>query len=922
MQASSSPSSTRHGNLRSHQMHSFKIMSFFGKSSAPINLILFFLIFIVALHDVDHHAENQMYRAAPSPSRSYVSTHDRQGILLQSRGMDPGQNVDKNEEYELSTYSTNDQDSVSTKPYCNQVNEEDGETKTILGPSSRRRKKTSLNIDKEHDENENSPLLEWDNDSDKVRGSNISNTSQNLSNLIGDDVFEVKGNSAGKPPHDVSVPETPLHKKLKVQPLVSVDRCQAEKKLQGVLANDTAEFRKYLFTCVARGELQSLKLMVRIMEEGSLQTNVFIQKEFLDANTEMSVLHLALAENRIPIVKYLIRKGGDSLVLHTFKSMKSTNHTVLHIAIPNCDVCLIEDLLLAVPSKSERANLINTHANGGVSNEVKLLNGSSALALAVWSGKPELIELLTRNGADLLKADSIGNTFLHTVILQSVQGTDKEMYYKRVLTLIVEASAIWTARKNEREKTTAFDSVVGMQELLRLVNAENLTPLQLAAKKESCLFGSLINLKDILSTRDISLGNFTSTVYDILEITSYSFNTYSKSSCLHLVAHNPIDWDCQERKVDLLESEPMHSVIKAKWTVYRYPFWVWFFVHLIYMSLLTYFALDTEQNPRMVNKSSFSVNRHSTDQNQSMFTNWTKYENDRSSPEYLNKSTNIPKSAGFLERHHQSSPLYGLFLILPILYLLLEIIDLVGNKPYTFSRAMGWRNKLKMALTRADGWSLTANRVYRGICFVFSLSVIIWFILYQIGNRNQDIAIAMAMIFGWSFSVFFSRVIKKVGVFSIMIQRMIFTDLIPFLGISMFLLLSFSFAMHAMLVNSKEQDESHIHMTIYSMFQVMVDLDSSMSYEKAREHIFGKILMSSYAIMLVILLINMLIAAMNTSYEVIRTTKTNLVLRQRLSILLMIERRSPKFLCRWSEQTFQKRLVGHAKCYIRVTEEK
>ena len=828
-----------------------------------------------------------MYRAAPSPARYYVSTHARQDVPLQSSGMDPGQNVNTNEEYELSTYSTNDQDSVSTKPYCNQVNEEDGETKKILEPSSRRRKKISLNIDKEHDENENSPLLEWDNDSDKVRGSNISNTSQNLSNLIGDDV----------------------------------DRCQAEKELKGILAKNAAEFRKYLFKCVARGELQSLKLMVRIMEEGSLQTNVFIQKEFLDANTEMSVLHLALAENRIPIVKYLIRKGGDSLVLHTLKSMKSTNHTVLHIAIPNCDVCLIEDLLLAVPSKSERANLINTHANGGVSNEVKLLNGSSALALAVWSGKPELIELLTRNGADLMKADSIGNTFLHTVILQSVQGTDKEMYYKRVLTLIVEASAIWAARKNEREKTTAFDSV-GMQELLRLVNAENLTPLQLAAKKESCLFGSLINLKDILSTQNISLGNFTSTVYDILQITSYSFNTYSKSSCLHLVAHNPIDWDCQERKVDLLESEPMRSVIKAKWTVYRYPFWVWFFVHLIYMSLLTYFALDTEQNPRMVNKSSFSVNRHSTDQNQSMFTNWTKYENDRSSPEYLNKSTNIPKSAGFLERHHQSSPLYALFLILPILYLLLEIIDLVGNKPYTFSRAMGWRNKLKMALTRADGWSLTANTVYRGICFVFSLSVIIWFILYQIGNRNQDIAIAMAMIFGWSFSVFFSRVIKKVGVFSIMIQRMIFTDLIPFLGISMFLLLSFSFAMHAMLVNSKEKDESHIHMTIYSMFQVMVDLDSSMSYEKAREHIFGKILMSCYAIMLVILLINMLIAAMNTSYEVIRTTKTNLVLRQRLSILLMIERRSPKFLCRWSEQTFQKRLVGHPKCYIRVTEEK
>jgi len=81
------------------------------------------------------------------------------------------------------------------------------------------------------------------------------------------------------------------------------------------------------------------------------------------------------------------------------------------------------------------------------------------------------------------------------------------------------------------------------------------------------------------------------------------------------------------------------------------------------------------------------------------------------------------------------------------------------------------------------------------------------------------------------------------------------------------------------------------------MMSVVTDLDQKQTAKDAMHPTFAKLLLIFYAIIAVILLMNMLIAMMNTSYETIRVTRCNLWRQQQLSILLMIERRF--FWFRW-----------------------
>ena len=110
----------------------------------------------------------------------------------------------------------------------------------------------------------------------------------------------------------------------------------------------------------------------------------------------------------------------------------------------------------------------------------------------------------------------------------------------------------------------------------------------------------------------------------------------------------------------------------------------------------------------------------------------------------------------------------------------------------------------------------------------------------------------------------------------------------------------------------------------YDMMSVVTDLDQKQTVRGARHPMFAKLLLIFYAIVAVILLMNMLIAMMNTSYETVRVTRCNLWRQQQLSILLMIERRFfwLRWLCRKSERDIWKRLDSTSeeeRCYLDVT---
>ena len=120
---------------------------------------------------------------------------------------------------------------------------------------------------------------------------------------------------------------------------------------------------------------------------------------------------------------------------------------------------------------------------------------------------------------------------------------------------------------------------------------------------------------------------------------------------------------------------------------------------------------------------------------------------------------------------------------------------------------------------------------------------------------------------------------------------------------------------------------SYVHIysqVFYDMMSVVTDLDQKQTARGARHPMFAKLLLIFYAIVAVILLMNMLIAMMNTSYETVRVTRCNLWRQQQLSILLLIERRFfwLRRLCEKSERDIWRKLDSSSaeeRCYLDVT---
>ena len=346
------------------------------------------------------------------------------------------------------------------------------------------------------------------------------------------------------------------------------------------------------------------------------------------------------------------------------------------------------------------------------------------------------------------------------------------------------------------------------------------------------------------------LGSIAWVTYDVTDITSFAKKKYDKFSVLHILAHNSASLSRHSNKddIDYIELEPIKSVVDLKWATYRWIYIFWFILHFCYMVVFTSCTVTINSSP--------------------LFTK------------------------GVVSRNHSFDVQWWLviFTFLPIIYIGLEIFDLFGNRPYRIQLMKNQNYMLRVAKCIKSEWTITGNGPYRAVCLGFACFTLQWFLLYSTKDSNQDIALAMSMLLGWIFVLFFTRGCRVTCRFSIMIQKMFFRDLMYFLTVYGIILVAFSFAINS-LFTYLANPELSLNNVFYDMMNVITDLDQKQSTEESRHPMFAKLLLILYAIMAVILLMNMLIAMMNTSYETVRVTRTNLWKQQQLSIMLMIERR-------------------------------
>jgi hypothetical protein len=421
------------------------------------------------------------------------------------------------------------------------------------------------------------------------------------------------------------------------------------------------------------------------------------------------------------------------------------------------------------------------------------------------------------------------------------------------------------------------------RELLKIRNNDGYTPLELAAARMSRLFKYLINMEKIFKIPQNKLGSIAWVTYDVTDISSFAQTRYNKFSVLHILAHNSHQLSRHanlEDSEDFLEMEPISTILTHKWrSVYRWIYICWMIIHISYMVIFTVCTISVNSKPSI----------------------------------YL------------LQEGQTVEPQLWLifFMILPSIYMLQECLDIGGIKPYRI-QFMSNQNIFKRCLKCLQSeWTITGNGPYRLVSFGFSSFTLQWYILYLQKDERQDIALAMSLLLGWIFVLFFTRACRVTCRFTIMIQKMFFRDLIYFLTVYGIILVAFSFSMNALFTYLGDEDMM-ISKVFNDMMNVVTDLDTKQSTQKSRHPMFSKILLILYAIVAVILLMNMLIAMMNTSYETIRVTRCNLWKQQQLSILLMLERRFffLKYIGQKSEGQTWRKEVGENKevrCFLDVT---
>ena len=631
--------------------------------------------------------------------------------------------------------------------------------------------------------------------------------------------------------------------------------------LQALVANyakmlyeEQSQFIDTLFRAVKLNKVDVVKILCKIVSKSGMKLSSHDMRE---QESSASILHVALLYNHADMIDFLLSLQDPDLILAKYETDEYHNQTGLHVAVSNGDVKVIEKLLLALQGQ-ERQVLINTLADGHYF-KTRHPHGQLCLTAAAWAGHFDVIKCLVKYGGNLALKNSMGNTVLHSVVLQSAVHPERTDYEKLFQTIweaaYVKAETLhYDSKSKEHRKFQQRQMQVNIfKQLLAIRNQDGYTPLALATTAMSPLLEPMLNLEKIYKIPQNKLGSIAWVTYDVSDITSFAHQKYNKFSMLHILAHNGqllsrgADPN-RNNDTDAFELEPVRTILENKWGVYRWVYIGWCLMHIAYMILFTAVTIEANSSP--------------------LFTK------------------------GKVSKNHSFDVQWWLivFTIMPAAYIILEILDLFGNRPFRIQHMSNQNMALRLIKCLRSEWTIIGNGPYRMVGMGFSCFTLQWFLLYSSKDSNQDIALAMSLLLGWIFVLFFTRGCRVTCRFSIMIQNLFLSDLIYFLTVYSIVLIGFSFAMNAMFTYMGDADMA-ISKVFYDMMNVVTDLDQKQSTEESRHPLFTKLLLIVYAIVAVILLLNMLIAMMNTSYEIVTVTRCNLWKQQQLSIMLMIERR-------------------------------
>ncbi|XP_067662338.1 transient receptor potential cation channel subfamily V member 5-like isoform X2 [Haliotis asinina] len=450
--------------------------------------------------------------------------------------------------------------------------------------------------------------------------------------------------------------------------------------------------------------------------------------------------------------------------------------------------------------------------------------GEYPLSFAACLGQEECVRLLLAKGADPNLQDNNGNTVMHMLVIHD-KKEDKHQDIKEM-----------------------FDLLHGLGARLDIKNRQGLTPLTLASKlARKDMYEHILEIE-----REVFwlFGNVTCAGYPLDEIdTISSTGEINKDSALNLIVYGE-----EEGHLDMMDGLVV-NLLKEKWKTFaRFRFYRRFLCFgLYFLTFVVAFALRPGKDLCAYTNSTTTLHGcNPSSENRTM------------NPCYL------------LQPYRTSD----------IVRLVLESMVLVGAMVYVF---------LAMKEIYHQGFRIFFTTLRGAPAKALFLCSCIFVVMMLPGrafcsHEYEDIMGVLAILCTAPYSLFFCRGFRIVGPFVVMIYKMIKGDLLRFFIIYAVFVIGFSQAMFIVFRGVTATVFADAGGAIMGMFVMSLGQfgDIYDSFVETQYPIMGKILFMAYMIMVTLLLVNMLIAMMGNTYQVVSETQKEWF-RQWAKIVLVVE---------------------------------
>ncbi|OCT77127.1 transient receptor potential cation channel subfamily V member 4 [Xenopus laevis] len=624
--------------------------------------------------------------------------------------------------------------------------------------------------------------------------------------------------------------------------------------------------RKLLFNIVSRGCTAEMEGLLPFLLHKKKQLT---DEEFLEVCSGKTCLSKALMNlkdgknDTIPMIIDIAEKTCNlqQFINLPFKDKYYYGQTALHIAIERRCKHYVELLVEKGADVHAQACglFFQPKDEGGY-----FYFGELPLSLAACTNQPDIVKYLIENAhnkADLCRQDSRGNTVLHALVAIADNSQENTKFVTEMYDhLVIKYAKLCTKRSLEA-----------------ILHNASMSPLNMATKpgkteQEALCLEAVLNKENMsplmMAAKLGKIGIF----QHILQLEmkdeearhlSRKFRDWNYGpvysslydlSMLDSVLEILVYKSTAKNRHEMLAVEPINKLLEDKWKKFGAVFF--------YLSFIAYLI------------------------NMIVFTLISYYRPMEGKPPYPYTATTD-----------------HLRLVGEIIILLTGIVFFITNMKDIFMKKYSGVNSLV-----TDGW-------FQLLYFIYSVLVIITAALYLAGVEAYLAVMVIALVLGWINALYFTRGLKLTGMYSIMLQKILFKDLFRFLLVYLLFMVGFASALVSLLnpctneeicndgqenctvpENPSCQHSSTFSKLMLDLFTLAIGMGDLEMISHAKYPAVFIILLVTYLIITFILLLNMLIALMGETVGDVSKESKQIWQLQWATTILDIERYLPGFM--------------------------